>query len=135
VNQSYSAQKGTLRGLHYQREPYQEAKLLRVLQGKIWDIALDIRKGSPTFGKYHGVYLEAGFTNPPKMFYIPPGCAHGFITLTDNVVVEYLCSSEYKTSHEGIIRWNDPLFAIDWPTEVTEISEKDLIAPDFQPIL
>ncbi len=130
LNQSFSALKGTLRGIHYQRPPNQEAKLLRVLQGKVWDLALDIRPNSPTFGQHVGVYLDAEQGN---MLHLPAGTAHAFITLTENVLVEYLCSNEYTPSNECSIRWNDPFFSINWPIEPINLSEKDAQAPDFNP--
>jgi dTDP-4-dehydrorhamnose 3,5-epimerase len=130
MNQSYSKQNGTLRGLHYQHPPYAEAKLIRVLSGEIWDVALDIRSGSPHFGRYEGVHLKEGDN---KMFLIPDGCAHGFLTLTDNVTVEYLCSHDYLPEYERSIRWNDPYFSIEWPRRVRVLSEKDQQAPDFDP--
>ena len=130
INQSYSKEKGTLRGLHYQTHPHSEAKLIRVLQGEIWDVALDIRSSSEHFGRYEAVHLKE---NDNKMFLIPSGCAHGFLTLTENVVVEYLCSGDYIPTHERSIRWNDPFFSIDWPIEAQVLSPKDLDAPDFDP--
>ena len=130
MNQSYSKERGTLRGLHYQLPPYAEAKLIRVLSGEIWDIALDIRSGSPDFGRYEGVHLKEGDN---KMFLIPAGCAHGFLTLTDHVTVEYLCSDDYYPNSERSIRWDDSMFSIDWPSEVRILSDKDKNAPDFDP--
>ena len=130
MNQSYSKENGTLRGLHYQLPPHSEAKLIRVLSGAIWDIALDIRSGSPNFGRYEGVYLREGDN---QMFLVPAGFAHGFLTLTDHVTVEYLCSHDYHPKYERSIRWNDPYFSIDWPADVQVLSDKDQNAPDFDP--
>ena len=122
MNGSVSAHKGTLRGLHYQPAPYEEAKLLRVLRGRVWDVAVDIRPNSPTFGRWASVELSVQNRN---LFYIPPGCAHGFQTLEDDTEVLYLCSNYYTAEWERGIRWNDPFFAISWPMTPTVLSEKD----------
>ena len=130
VNGSFSAQKGTLRGLHYQPAPYKEAKLLRVIRGRVWDIAVDIREDSPSFGKWAATELSA---ENRKLFYIPPGCAHGFQTLEENTEVLYLCSNYYTAEHEKGICWNDPFFSIDWPLPPTVLSDKDQNHPSFAP--
>ena len=113
---------GVLRGLHFQTKPKAQTKLVSVSNGEILDVVLDIRKDSPTFGQHFGVELNA--TNR-KMVYIPKGCAHGFITLLPDTEVLYLASSEYMPSHEMGIRWDDPLFSIQWPLTPTVISDKD----------
>ena len=130
INTSLSVQKGTVRGLHYQPPPYQETKLVRVIHGAIWDLALDLRRDSPTFGEWTGVRLDA---RSRTLFYVPAGCAHGFQTLAPNTEVLYLCDNYYSADKERGIRWNDPRFKIEWPETPTEISEKDQAHPDFHP--
>lgn len=125
-NESFSV-KGTLRGLHYQENPYAQAKLVRVVQGKVLDVALDIRKDSPTFGKHHTVLLEAERHN---MFLIPAGFAHGFVALEDSVFF-YKCSNYYNKESEGGILWNDTALGIDWGIEDAIVSEKDQVLPTF----
>ncbi|PWL30982.1 dTDP-4-dehydrorhamnose 3,5-epimerase [uncultured Roseivirga sp.] len=125
-NESFSV-KGTLRGLHYQQTPYAQAKLVRVVKGKVLDIALDIRKDSPTFGKHHSVLLEAERHN---MFLVPAGFAHGFVALEDSVFF-YKCSNYYNKESEGGILWNDPALNIDWGIENPIVSEKDQVLPTF----
>ena len=118
------SKKGTTRGLHYQLEPYAQGKLLRAVTGKIFEVAVDIRKGSPTFGKWVGVILtpESG-----KQFWIPPGFAAGMTALEDNSLLAYKTTNEYSKPHERGIRWNDPEIGIVWPSDPSEmiISEKD----------
>ena len=116
------SKKGVLRGLHYQHNPKSQGKLVRVLKGKVWDIAVDIRKESPTFKKY--VFDELSEENN-KMLYIPVGFAHGFVALTDNVHLVYKCTSEYSHEHDAGIRWDDPDLGIDWPVDNPLVSEKD----------
>jgi dTDP-4-dehydrorhamnose 3,5-epimerase len=128
MNCSLSIKQGTLRGMHYQTAPYLEVKLLRVIHGAVWDVALDIRAKSPTFGQWCGVELTA---ENRKLLYIPAGCAHGFQTLVPNTEVIYLCSSEYSASHECGMMWNDPAFNIEWPHKPTIISDKDQKHPLF----
>ena len=122
INNSLSATKGTIRGMHYQPPPFQEGKLLRVIKGAIWDVALDLRKDSPTFGKWAGATLTA---ENRSLFYVPPGCAHGFQTLADDTEIIYLCSNYYNPSIERGVRWDDPTFKIKWPLAPTIISDKD----------
>ena len=125
-NQSFSAQKGTLRGLHYQLNPKCQAKLLRCTRGKIFDVAVDIRKGSPQYGQWVGVELSA---ENKKQLFIPRGFAHGFITLTDDVEVQYKADNYYAPECDGNIRWNDPDIGVEWPIEPVILSEKDQQAP------
>ena len=128
VNCSLSTQKGTIRGLHFQLPPFQETKMLRVLRGAVWDVALDLRKDSPTYKQWTGVTLTP---DDYSLFYIPAGCAHGFQTLEPNTEVLYLCNSYYNVEHERGIRWDDPHFSIPWPLPPSEISDKDKHHPNF----
>jgi len=121
-NQSFS-QKGVLRGMHLQNPPHAQAKLLRVLQGSILDVAVDIRKASPTYGKYYSIELSA---ENKTQFYVPKGFAHGFLTLEDNTILLYKCSDFYNKASEESIVWNDPDIAIPWNIAQPILSEKDL---------
>jgi dTDP-4-dehydrorhamnose 3,5-epimerase len=120
-NQSFS-QKGVIRGLHFQNPPHAQAKLLRVIQGSIWDVAVDIRKGSPTYGKYVGIELSAA---NKTMFYVPKGFAHGFVTLEDDTMLLYKCSDFYNKASEESILWSDPDIAIPWNVTDPILSDKD----------
>ncbi len=126
-NLSLSA-KGVLRGLHYQIEPFEQGKLVRVITGRIFDVAVDIRKGSGTFGSWLGIELSSG---NKKMLWIPPGFAHGFLALEDDTNVLYKTTKEYSREHERGIIWNDPRIGIRWPMKPTGISEKDADFPDL----
>jgi dTDP-4-dehydrorhamnose 3,5-epimerase len=128
VNTSGSAKKGTLRGLHYQLPPFAETKAVRCVRGAIWDVALDVRPDSPTFGQWFGTELSA---KNQRMLVVSEGYAHAFITLSDDVEVMYLVSEEYSPQAERGVRWNDPKFGIEWPLEPTVISDKDGAWPDF----
>lgn len=132
-NMSYSSQKGTLRGLHYQRDPHCQAKLVRCTKGKVIDVAVDIRKGSPTYGKWVSCELSA---ENKRMFYIPKGMAHGFLTLSDEVEFQYKCDSLYNKESEGSICYDDPTIHVDWGTLLNGIepilSEKDRNAPKLE---
>ncbi|AYV73358.1 dTDP-4-dehydrorhamnose 3,5-epimerase [Bacillus sp. PK3-056] len=126
-NQSFSATKGTLRGLHYQLNPKAQTKLVRCTKGAIFDVAVDIRKGSPTFGKWFGIELSA---ENKKQLLIPQGFAHGFMTITDDVEVQYKVDNLYAPDCDRGISWNDPEIGIEWPLEITPVlSEKDEKAP------
>ena len=129
-NMSHSAQKGTLRGLHYQRAPYSQAKLVRCTKGTVIDVAVDIRKGSPTYGKW--VSCELSDENK-RMFYLPKGMAHGFLTVTDDVEFQYKCDELYNKESEGSIKYDDPTINVEWGTLLNGIepilSEKDKNAP------
>ncbi len=125
---SFSKNKGTLRGMHYQAAPYGEAKLVRCIRGAVLDVIIDIRVESPTYRRCQ--QFELSMMNDHQL-YIPKGFAHGFQTLTDDVEVSYLISTPYHASMARGIRYNDPAFAIVWPLPVTVISEKDLCWPDF----
>jgi len=123
-NQSFSA-KNVLRGLHFQNPPFAQGKLVRVIQGSVLDVAVDIRKGSPTYGQHHSVLLTGEEKN---LFWIPEGFAHGFLTLEDETIFSYKCSGLYNKDSEGSILWNDPDLNIDWGIENPVISEKDKAA-------
>lgn len=126
-NESKS-QKGVLRGLHFQKPPYAQGKLVRVIKGAVLDVAVDIRKGSPTFGRHHAVEITE---ENKKMFWIPPGFAHGFVTLEDETIFFYKCTNYYNKESEGSILWNDPDLNIDWGVQNPVLSEKDRQAPAF----
>ena len=111
-----------LRGLHFQNPPYAQGKLVRVSNGRALDVAVDIRKDSPTYGKYFSVELSV---ENKKMFWIPPGFAHGFVALEDNTTFDYKCTNYYSPDYEGTIQWNDEELGIDWGVENPIISEKD----------
>ena len=116
---------GVIRGLHFQRRHWQD-KLVRCLSGELFDVAVDLRKGSPTFGKWEGFFLSP---ENQKLVYIPVGFAHGFLALKPNTIISYLCGDRYDPESDGGIRWNDPDLGVDWPMETvgTEliVSEKD----------
>lgn len=126
INHSFTTKKGTLRGMHYQLPPHSEAKLIRCIAGAVYDVAIDLRKDSPTFLKWFGVELSA---ENKKMILIPEGFAHGFQTLSDDSELIYHHSEFYTPDSEGAVRYDDPSVNIQWPLEVLNISEKDLIRP------
>ena len=128
INNSYNKEKGTLRGLHYQLPPSQETKLVRVVRGSLWDVIVDLRQDSPTFGQWDAVTLTAEKRN---MIMVPRGCAHGIITLEDDTEMLYFVSAFYNPAVERGLKWDDPKFAIEWPIEPTVISEKDQRNPYF----
>ena len=130
MNNSNAARKGTLRGMHYQLAPAAETKLVRCIRGSLYDVIIDLREGSSTFGEHVGVELTA---DNRKMFYVPKGFAHGFITLEDDTEAFYFVDEFYAPDLERGVRWNDPRFAIDWPIEPKVLSEKDRSHPDFDP--
>lgn len=125
-NYSRSGQ-GVLRGLHFQKTKPQ-GKLVRVVHGKVFDVAVDIRRESLTFGHWCGVHLSA---ENKRQFWVPPGFAHGFVVLSESADFEYKCTDYYDPSDEGAILWNDPDLAIDWPVEFPLLSGKDAVAPRF----
>jgi len=128
INNSLSRDKGTLRGLHFQYAPKAETKIVRCLSGAIWDVIVDIRENSPTYGKWHGTELN---DNNRTMIYVPKGFAHGFQTLVDNVELLYLHSEFYSQKRESGLSYNDKTIAIDWPLPVSEISERDKSHPNL----
>jgi len=127
-NQSLS-QKGVLRGLHFQRPPYAQGKLVRVSSGSALDVAVDIRRNSPTYGQAVTCLLNTELHN---MFYVPPGFAHGFVALEDNTSFLYKCTDYYRPDAEGGIIWNDPALNIDWNIENPLVSAKDAILPRLE---
>jgi len=126
-NQSFS-QKNVLRGLHFQNPPFSQAKLIRVIQGSVLDVAVDLRKDSKTYGQYFSVELSA---YNKKMFYIPQGFAHGFLTLEDDTIFSYKCSNFYNKASEDAILWNDKDVDIPWGVNNPILSEKDQVAQPF----
>ncbi|MEE4311986.1 MAG: dTDP-4-dehydrorhamnose 3,5-epimerase [candidate division KSB1 bacterium] len=129
-NFSHSS-KGTLRGLHYQLPPYEQGKLIMVTHGEVFDVAVDIRKKSSTFGKWVGVRLSS---ENPRIFYIPPGFAHGFCVLSDEADFTYKVTSEYDIDSERGIIWNDPAIGIDWPIADPRLSERDRQLPKLEAV-
>lgn len=129
TNVSFSRHKGTLRGLHYQRPPHAEAKLIRCLRGAIFDVAVDLREDSPTYREWVGVELTPERRN---MLFVPEGCAHGFQTLEDDSEVLYQVSAFYAPEAEAGARYDDPAFGVEWPLEVSVISDKDTRWAPFQ---
>lgn len=127
-NQSVS-KKGVLRGLHFQNPPFAQGKLVRVIQGAVIDVAVDIRKNSPTYGEHFSIELSA---KNNLQFWIPPGFAHGFFATEEDTIFSYKCTNYYAPQSEGTIKWNDPDLNIDWKGIPTMISEKDEIGEEFR---
>ena len=125
-NQSYSAHKGVLRGIHFQNAPMAQAKLVRVTRGAVLDVAVDLRKGSPTYCQWVSVELSA---ENKRMFYIPRGFGHGFVTLTEDVEVQYKVDAYYNKPADRSVRYDDPVFGIDWGVREPVLSDKDKNAP------
>lgn len=130
ANNSLSKEKGTLRGMHYQLSPQAEAKLVRCIKGSLYDVIIDLRFKSNTFGQWFGAILSS---DNRRMMYVPKGFAHGFLTLEPDSEVLYLVSAPYSKQLERGIRWNDEHFKIKWPSTPTIISERDNSHPDFDP--
>lgn len=122
-NESKS-KRGVLRGLHFQKPPYAQSKLVRVVKGRVLDVAVDIRKGSPTYGKYVAVELSE---DNHRQFFLPRGMAHGFVVLSDEAIFQYKCDNLYHPESEGSVAWNDPEIGIDWGIDAASVilSEKD----------
>lgn len=127
---SFNAQRGTLRGMHWQAEPRPEGKIVRVASGRIFDAIVDLRRESPTYRNWFGIELDAATHNG---LLIPPGCAHGFLTLAENCAIEYIMDADYVPGLARGCRWNDPAFGIEWPFAPTNLSERDKNWPDFAP--
>lgn len=128
-NVSHSGRRGTLRGMHWQRRPHEEAKIVRVVRGAVWDVALDLRADSPTYKRHVGVELTA---ESRRMIHVPQGCAHGFLTLADDTEVEYLMSEYFVADAARGLRWDDPAFGLAWPEAVRVISARDRSYPDYE---
>jgi dTDP-4-dehydrorhamnose 3,5-epimerase len=126
VNVGFSKTKGTLRGLHYQEAPHQEVKVVRCTQGRLYDLVLDLRPDSSTYKRWAGVELTA---ENRRMLYIPMGCAHGYLTLEDDTEMYYSTSAFYSAPASAGVRYDDPEFGIQWPEEVSVISDKDRAWP------
>lgn len=135
INHSRTAAVGAIRGLHFQEAPHAEMKMVRCLRGRVWDVALDLRKGSPTFLKWHAQELSAANA---LMLVIPEGCAHGFQVLEADSELLYLHTASYTPSAEGGVRFDDPALSVPWPLRVTDVSDRDkkhpLLSKDFQGI-
>ena len=125
---SYNARRGTLRGLHYQAAPHEEAKLVRCTAGVVYDVAVDLRAGSETLCSWVGVELSA---ENRLALYVPEGCAHGFLTLADDSEIVYQMSAFHSPEAARGVRYDDPAFAVDWPDEVVLVNERDRSYPDF----
>jgi dTDP-4-dehydrorhamnose 3,5-epimerase len=128
-NLSRNEQRGILRGMHFQAEPYGEAKLVRCSRGAIFDVAVDLRRDSSTYCRWYGLELSE---NNGLMLAIPVGFAHGFLTLTDATELHYQISAPYSAVHVRGVRWNDPAFGIEWPFDPVVIAERDRTFPDFK---
>ena len=136
INHSVTKQKGAIRGMHFQRPPKAEIKMVKCLHGSVFDVMIDLRQGSSTFLKWSGEILSA---DNMKMLYIPEGFAHGFQTLEENCELIYLHTEFYSLEHEGSVRYDDPKIGIKWPLRVTDVSEKDqkqqLLSSNFKGII
>lgn len=128
---SFNARAGTLRGLHYQREPYAEVRLVRCTRGAIFDVAVDLRPVSPTYCQWFAVELTS---ENGRALYVPEGCAHGFLTLVDGSEVSYQISRPYRPEAGTGVRWDDPAFGIAWPFAPAAIADRDASYPNFQPL-
>ena len=129
INLSSTAHVGTVRGLHYQTAPHTEAKLVRCIRGCVWDVAVDLRRESPTFKQWYGLELSAELGNA---LMIPEGCAHGYQVIESNSELLYLHSSSWVPEAERGVRWNDPTIAIKWPLSVTVVSDRDSSLPNLE---
>jgi len=118
--------RGVLRGMHFQLPPHAQGKLVRVVSGRVFDVAVDMRRDSPRFGQWEGYELSA---DNHRQLWIPPGFAHGFLVLSDSALFSYLCTAPYDRASDNALRWDDPRLAIDWPLEDVTLSAKDADAP------
>lgn len=129
ASSALTRERGSIRGLHFQTPPFEEAKVVRVTAGAVFDVAVDLRPSSPTYLKWVGCELSA---QNRRIMYVPPGCAHGYQTLTDDAEVFYFVSAKYAPLNQGGVRWNDPAFGIEWPLGApTRINERDATYPDY----
>ncbi|MEO5626959.1 MAG: dTDP-4-dehydrorhamnose 3,5-epimerase [Dokdonella sp.] len=126
INLSTTFARGTVRGMHFQRPPYAETKLIRCLRGRVFDVAVDVRAGSPTFLQWQGLELDA---DSHQQIFIPEGFAHGFQALTDDAQLLYLHTSRWSSAHEVTLRHDDPALDIAWPLPATQVADKDRLAP------
>jgi dTDP-4-dehydrorhamnose 3,5-epimerase len=131
-NMSFNHAEGTLRGMHFQRAPHEEVKVVRCIRGAIYDVIIDLRPDSPSYLKWQGFELTE---DNGLQLYVPRGFAHGFLTLIEEAAVAYQVSAFYAPGAEGGVRWNDPRFGIEWPADVAVLSPKDAAWPDFFPEL
>lgn len=131
TNISFNPDRMTLRGMHYQAEPHGESKIVQCVRGRIFDVAVDLRPQSPSYGRWASVELDPGSN---RVFYIPSGCAHGFLTLEDNSDIIYLMGAPFVPGSGRGLRWNDPAIGIAWPERPLKISESDAGYPDFSTI-
>lgn len=129
-NISYNASRGTLRGMHYQKQPAAEVKVVRCTAGAVFDVVIDLRPESPAYCRWQGFGLSA---QNRTAVYIPEGCAHGFQTLTDDAELFYMMGAPYSAAHASGVRWNDPVFNIEWPVSDPLLSDKDRLYPDYNP--
>ena len=129
INNSLSEKKGTLRGMHYQKKPYEEGKIIRCIKGSLYDVIIDLRKNSNSYKKWFGVNLSS---ENRKMLYVPKGCAHGFLTQENDTEIIYLVDGYYEPNSELGIRYDDFNFNINWPMKINEISKKDLSWQQFK---
>lgn len=127
ANVSRNHQAGTLRGLHFQKDPYPDPKIVRCTSGALFDVAVDLRHESPTFCSWFGTMLTA---TDHTMLHVPAGCAHGYLTMADDTEVSYLMGERYHADLSGGVRWDDPAFDIDWPAEPRVMSARDALYPD-----
>lgn len=128
-NMSLTFKRGTLRGMHFQTAPHAETKVVRCTKGRIYDVIIDLRPESETYKQWFGIELSADKYN---MLYVPEGFAHGFVTIEDNCEVSYLVTAFYEKTADSGVRYNDPAFNIEWPIEVTHVSEKDAAFADYK---
>lgn len=128
MNERFIKEQGTIRGLHFQNMPQSQAKLIRVTSGKIYDVAVDLRHGSPTYMNWTGVELSA---ENHKMLYIPHGFAHGYLTLTDNTIISYTVDAPYTPALERVVKYNDPSISVDWGIDAPILSQRDMGALNF----
>jgi dTDP-4-dehydrorhamnose 3,5-epimerase len=127
-NLSWNQRRGTLRGMHFQHEPYSEPKLVRCTKGRVFDVAIDLRQNSRDFGRWYGIELS---DDSRDALFIPAGCAHGYLTLEDNCEIFYMVGTVYAPEFAAGVRWNDPAFHVDWPIAPTTMSDRDATWPDF----
>lgn len=128
MNTNFTAKRGAVKGLHWQVEPHGEAKLVRCIAGRVFDVMVDMRKDSPTYLRWQGFELDA---RDPRLVYVPPGCAHGFLSLSDDAEITYLVGHAYVPAAERGLRYNDPAIGIVWPIPVETVSAKDAAWPDI----